>query len=136
MQLGLARAVQRSADLSVVGQGVPGQEARPASAGPSRPLSRASRAESTGSLADFPQNGSFNATYDSNVPPSELRTQNLYIQSLQHRQPQVSQNLYIQSLQHRQLKITQSLYIQSLLHRQLKITQSLHILHSNTGSLR
>ena len=118
MQLGLARAVQRSADLAVVGQGVPGQEARPASAGPSRPLSRASRAESMGSLADFPQNGSFNATYDSNVPPSELRTQNLYIQSLQHRQPQVSQNLYIQSLQHRQLKITLTYHILSLQHRQ------------------
>ena len=92
MQLGLSRTMRRSADLAVVGQGVSANEGRPASGGHSRPLSRASRAESMGSLANHSQHGSFTPTYDYNVQPSELRNQNLYIQSLQHRQPQVTMN--------------------------------------------
>ena len=93
MDLGLSRMTRRSADLAVVGQGVSANEGRPASGGHPRPLSRASRAESMGSLTSRSQHGSFSATYDSNVHPSELRNQNLYIQSLQHRQPQVVQKL-------------------------------------------
>ena len=89
MELGLSRTLKSTSDLAVVGQGMSHNEGRPPSGGPSRPLSRASRAESMGSLANYSQHGSYSAAYDSKVPPSELRTQNLYIQSLQHRQPQV-----------------------------------------------
>ena len=72
------RTVQGSTELAVVGQGVRNSEGCQ-----DRPLSRASRAESVTSLAPYPP------TYDTTVQPSELRNQNLYIQSLQHRQPQV-----------------------------------------------
>ena len=89
MELGLSRTLKGRADLAVVGQGMSRNEGRPQSGGPSRPISRTSRAESMGSLADYSQHASYGGAYDPNVPPSELRTQNLYLQSLQHRQPQV-----------------------------------------------
>ena len=89
MELGLSKTLNSPVDLSIIGQGMSVNKGRPKSGGPSRPLSRPSHAESLGSLANFCQHASYGGAYDPNVPPSELRTQNLYIQSLQHRQPQV-----------------------------------------------
>ena len=74
-----------SGGLTVVGQGMSRHEAAPQSDAPSRPLSRTSRAESMGSLADYSQHGGY---YGRNVVPADYGAQNLYFQS-QNRQQQV-----------------------------------------------
>ena len=89
MELGLGRKVRNPTNLAVVGQGLSHNEDRPQSRSPSRPLSRPSQSESMRNLADYSKLVSYGGAYDTNVPPLELRTQNLYIQSIQHRQPQV-----------------------------------------------
>ena len=71
--------------LTIVGQGMSRHEAAPLSDAPSRPLSRTSRAESMGSLADYSQHGGY---YPSNVVPADYQANNLYSQA-QGRQQQV-----------------------------------------------
>ena len=80
----ISRALTEQSRLAVVGHGVKENKGGIASNQISRKSSRASRSESVGSLAM-----SSYAAYDTSVLPFELRNQNLYIQSLQHREPQV-----------------------------------------------
>ena len=74
---GLSRKPTKSGSLSIVGQRMSRREEKPVSDAPSRPLSRKSRAESMGSLADYSQHGGY---WGSNVVPANYQTQNLYRQ--------------------------------------------------------
>ena len=77
MDLGLSRKPTKPGSLSIVGQRMSRREEKPVSDAPSRPLSRTSRAESIGSLADYSQHGGY---WGSNVIPADYQTQNLYSQ--------------------------------------------------------
>ena len=79
MDLGLSRKPTKPGGLSIVGQRMSRREEKPVSDAPSRPLSRTSRAESMGSLADYSQHGGY---WGSNVVPADYKTQNLYSQQV------------------------------------------------------
>ena len=77
MDPGLSRNPVNSGGLVIVGQRMSRREEKPVSDAPSRPLSRTSRAESIGSLADYSQHGGY---WGNNCVPADYQNQNLYSQ--------------------------------------------------------
>ena len=73
MDAGLARYEAKPGCLAIVGQKISRDEVKPVSDAPSRPLSRTSRAESIGSLADYSQHGGY---WGSNIVPADYNNYN------------------------------------------------------------
>ena len=68
MDAGLVKYEAKSGCLAIVGQKISRDEVKPVSDAPSRPLSRTSRAESIGSLADYSQHGGY---WGANIVPAD-----------------------------------------------------------------